>query len=129
MRFRQKMLLVMVWLLTLSYGVGGLLLIRQNFRSSLEQTQNNCAESYEMLLQTVQLVNFVDIQQDFSNISTALERMNSANSLVGISTDCTFSPAIILISSSTAACPDAKRPWTIRRGQTACSGCWRTPPA
>ncbi len=79
------MLLVMVWLLTLSYGVGGLLLIRQNFRSSLEQTQNNCAESYEMLLQTVQLVNFVDIQQDFSNISTALERMNSANSLVGIS--------------------------------------------
>ena len=23
MRFRQKMLLVMVWLLTLSYGVGG----------------------------------------------------------------------------------------------------------
>ncbi|MBR3143024.1 MAG: hypothetical protein IKF09_07770, partial [Clostridiales bacterium] len=85
MRFRQKMLLVMVWLLTLSYGVGGVLLIRQNFRSSLEQIQNNCAGSYEMILQTVQLVNFVDIQQDFSNISTALERMNSANSLVGIS--------------------------------------------
>ena len=79
------MLLVMVWLLTLSYGVGGVLLIRQNFRSSLEQIQNNCAGSYEMILQTVQLVNFVDIQQDFSNISTALERMNSANSLVGIS--------------------------------------------
>ena len=79
------MLLVMVWLLTLSYGVGGVLLIRQNFRSSLEQIQNNCAGSYEMILQTVQLVNFVDIQQDFSNISTALERMNSVNSLVGIS--------------------------------------------
>ncbi len=85
MRFRQKMLLVMVWLLTLSYGVGGLLLIRQNFRSSLEQAQNTSAESYEMLLKTVQLVNFVDIQQDFSNISTALERMNSSSSLVGIS--------------------------------------------
>ena len=47
------MLLVMVWLLTLSYGVGGVLLIRQNFRSSLEQIQNNCAGSYEMILQTV----------------------------------------------------------------------------
>ena len=85
MRFRQKMLLVMVWLLTLSYGVGGLLLIRQNFQSSLEQVQRNTAESYEMMLQTVQLVNFVDIQQDFSNISTVLERMNATNSLVGIS--------------------------------------------
>lgn len=85
MRFRQKMLLVMVWLLTLSYGVGGVLLIRQNFKSSLEQVQNNCAGSYEMLLQSVQLVNFVDIQQNFSNISTVLERMNTANSLVGIS--------------------------------------------
>ena len=79
------MLLVMIWLLTLSYGVGGLLLIRQNFRSSLEQYENICAESYEMLLQSVQLVNFVDIQQDFSSISTALERMNTADSLVGIS--------------------------------------------
>ena len=85
MRFRQKMLLVMVWLLTLSYGVGGLLLIRQNFRSSLEQVQNNCEGSYEMLLQSVQLVNFVDIQQDFSSISTVLERMNTSNNLVGIS--------------------------------------------
>ena len=85
MRFRQKMLLVMVWLLTLSYGVGGLLLIRQNFRSSLEQVQNNSVESYEMLLQTVQLVNLVDIQQDFSNISKALERMKNVNSLIGIS--------------------------------------------
>ena len=79
------MLLVMVWLLTLSYGVGGLLLIRQNFRSSLEQVQNNCEGSYEMLLQSVQLVNFVDIQQDFSSISTVLERMNTSNNLVGIS--------------------------------------------
>ncbi len=85
MRFRQKMLLVMVWLLTLSYGVGGVLLIRQNFQSSLEQVQRNSAASFEMLLQTVQLVNFVDIQQDFSSISAVLERMNSANELVGIS--------------------------------------------
>lgn len=85
MRFRQKMLLVMVWLLTLSYGVGGLLLIRQNFQNSLDQIQRNSAESYQMLLQTVQLVNFVDIQQDFSNISTVLERMNATNRLVGIS--------------------------------------------
>ena len=64
------MLLVMVWLLTLSYGVGGVLLIRQNFKSSLAQIKKNHEESYEMILQTVQLVNFIDIQQDFSSISS-----------------------------------------------------------
>ena len=84
MRFRQKMLLVMVWLLTLSYGVGGVLLIRQNFKSSLAQIKKNHEETYEMILQTVQLVNFVDIQQDFSSISNALDRMNTSDSIVGM---------------------------------------------
>ena len=85
MRFRQKMLLVMVWLLTLSYGVGGVLLIRQNFKNSLEQSESNAVASYEMILQTVQLVNFVDIQQDFSGIRNTLDKMNTVNNLTGIS--------------------------------------------
>ena len=85
MRFRQKMLLVMVWLLTLSYGVGGVLLIRQNFQSSLTQIQTNAEESYEMILKSIQLVNFVDIQQDLSNISNTLETMNTSESLAGMS--------------------------------------------
>ena len=78
------MLLVMVWLLTLSYGVGGVLLIRQNFKSSLAQIKKNHEESYEMILQTVQLVNFIDIQQDFSSISSALDRMNTSESIIGM---------------------------------------------
>ncbi len=81
MRFRQKMLLAMVWLLTLSYGVGGVLLIQQSFRSSLDQAKSNAAAAYEMTLQTVQLVNLVDIQQDFSSIRTALERMDASRQL------------------------------------------------
>ena len=85
MSFRQKMVLVMVWLLTLSYGVGGVLLIRQNFRSSLEQMQNTCEESYEMILKSVEIVNVVDIQQDLSTISNALEKINVGDSLVGMS--------------------------------------------
>ena len=85
MSFRQKMILVMVWLLTLSYGVGGVLLIRQNFQSSLTQIQTNAEESYEMILKSIQLVNFVDIQQDLSNISNTLETMNTSESLAGMS--------------------------------------------
>ena len=84
MRFRQKMLLAMVWLLTLGYGIGGVLLIVQNFRSSLSQERANAVASYEMTLQTVQLVNMVDIQQDFSNIRAALERMDGSANQTGL---------------------------------------------
>ena len=84
MRFRQKMLLAMVWLLSLSYGLGGVLLISQSFRASLAQEQTNAAAAYEMTLQTVQLVNMVDIQQDFSNIRAALERMEGGSNQVGL---------------------------------------------
>lgn len=75
------MLLAMVWLLTLSYGVGGALLIRQSFRSGLAQAKSSAQASYEMTLQTVQLVNTVDIQRDFSSIRTALERMDASSQL------------------------------------------------
>lgn len=81
MKFRQKMLLAMVWLLTLSYGVGGVLLIRQSFQSSLEQAKSSAVSSFEMTLQTIQLVNLVDIQQDFSSIRTTIARMDTAGQL------------------------------------------------
>lgn len=84
MRFRQKMLLAMVWLLTLSYGIGGALLISQSFRSSLALERANAVASYEMTLQTVQLVNLVDIRQDFSSIRTALDRIDGVSSQAGM---------------------------------------------
>ena len=84
MKFRQKMLLAMVWLLTLGYGVGGMLLISQSFQSSLAQEQANAVSSYEMTLQTVQLVNLVDIRQELSSIRTALERMDRVSNQAGV---------------------------------------------
>lgn len=84
MKFRQKLLLAMVWLLTLSYGIGGVLLISQSFRNSLQQEKASAASSYEMTLQTVRLVNLVDIRQDFSSIRTALDRMDAVSNQVGI---------------------------------------------
>ena len=84
MRFRQKILLAMVWLLTLSYGVGGALLIHQSFRLGLDQEREKAISSYEMTLQTVQLVNLVDIRQDLSSVRTALERMDGMADQVGV---------------------------------------------
>ena len=85
MSFRQRMVLAMVWLLTLSYGVGGVLLIRQNYKSNLEQMRTNCEETFEMILKTAQLVNFIDIQQDFSSISDAFDKINTYETLSGMS--------------------------------------------
>ena len=84
MSFRQKVMLAMVWLLTLGYGIGGALLISQSFRGSLEQEKQNAVSSYEMTLQTVQLVNLMDIRQDFSSIRTALDRMDAVSDQAGI---------------------------------------------
>ena len=81
MRYRQKILLVMIWLLTLSYGFGGTLLIHQSFRHSLEQARNSAAASFAMTLQTVQLVNQIDVQQEFSNTITALTKLDTASQL------------------------------------------------
>lgn len=78
MSFRTKLALCMVWLLTLAYGVGGMLLILQSFENGLSQERQAAAASYEMTCRTIQLVNLVDLRRDFSGIGTTLGRMNSA---------------------------------------------------
>ena len=84
MKFRQKILLATVWLLTLGWSVGGALLISQSFSSGLAQERANAVSSYEMTLQTVQLVNIVDVRQDISNIRTALDRMDQVAGQAGV---------------------------------------------
>ncbi|MCQ2447101.1 MAG: HAMP domain-containing histidine kinase [Clostridia bacterium] len=77
MSFRQKILITMVWLLTLAYGVGGMLLISQSFESGMEQEKKNAAASYQMMLETVELVNLVDTQRDFANLTESVARMDA----------------------------------------------------
>ena len=79
MRFRQKMLLVMVWLLTLAYGIGGTALIFQSFHAALEQEEKSAGAAFQMTLQAVELVNRVDLRRDLKSISTALERVDDAD--------------------------------------------------
>lgn len=79
MKFRQKLLLCMVWLLALSYGIGGALLIGQSFRQGLEEKQDAAAASYQMTLQTISLISAVDTQQNFSNLSVALSQIEASS--------------------------------------------------
>lgn len=79
MKFRQKLLLCMVWLLALSYGIGGALLIGQSFRQGLEEKQEAATASYQMTLQTISLISAVDTQQNFSNLSVALSQIEASS--------------------------------------------------
>lgn len=79
MRFRQKLLLCMVWLFVLSYGIGGTLLIAQSFRQSLKEQQTTAAASYQMTLRTLSLFSAIDTQQNFSNVSIVLSQIESSS--------------------------------------------------
>ena len=84
MSFRQKILLAMIWLLTLSYGLGGALLITQGFQAALAQEKANAVTAYEMTAQTVQLVRLVDVRQDLSVTRSALDRMEQVSNQAGL---------------------------------------------
>ena len=79
MRFRQKLLLCMVWLFVLSYGIGGTLLIAQSFRQSLKEQQASAAASYQMTLRTLSLISAIDTQQNFSNVPIALSQIEHSS--------------------------------------------------
>lgn len=78
MKFRQKLMLCMVWLLTLSYGIGGMVLIDESFRSGLDEQCEAAAGSFQMVLQTVELVNQADQQRNLTAITAVLERMEDS---------------------------------------------------
>lgn len=80
MRFRHKVLLCMVWTLTLAYSFGGMALIQQSFRHGLEEQTKAATTSYRMVLQTVELVDSVDLEQNLSVIAAVLRKMDSTAS-------------------------------------------------
>ncbi len=57
MRFRSKLVIVITLMLSLSFGVGGSLLISSSFRSSLEAEQSSLLRSFNSLLSAVLLLN------------------------------------------------------------------------
>lgn len=69
MRFRTKIVLCMVWLLALSFGIGGSLMIGSSFHASMEKEKNSARRSCQMLLNTLTVVD------NFSSISDTLQKL------------------------------------------------------
>ena len=77
MRFRVKMTICMIWLLSLAFGVGGSLLISISFNNSIEREKEATLNSFQYVLRTLQLVNEVSTLPNNSDILDVIQQMES----------------------------------------------------
>lgn len=76
MKFRLKIMLCMLCLLSVLFGVGGSLMITLSFRDSLERERLSAYNAYQTVLGTLQIVNGISRQIDYKDISGTLEQMS-----------------------------------------------------
>lgn len=66
----------MIWLLSLSFGIGGSLMISSSFSSAVAQEKRACEESYGFVVKTVQMVNSISTLPNRTDIAEVLKKMD-----------------------------------------------------
>lgn len=84
MRFRLKITVCMIWLLSLSFGIGGSLMLSSSFNSALEQEKDAAESSYSFLVKTVQMVNDISALPNRSDITEVIKQLDSVG-MIGFS--------------------------------------------
>ena len=56
MKFRAKLTIAMVLLLSLTYGIGGSLMIAQSFSSSIDRERDAAVQTYRMVVDVLDLL-------------------------------------------------------------------------
>lgn len=77
MKFKYKITLAMVCLLSLLFGLGGSALITISFSTSLEREKQAARDAYKMLLNTVQVINEIDKWTDEQAVSQTFQRLDT----------------------------------------------------
>ena len=77
MKFRYKITLWMISLLAIFYAVGGTILISYSFRSAMEREKESAHASYQMILDTLRVVNQTDMWLDKAQMSSVLRELSS----------------------------------------------------
>lgn len=75
MSFRLKLIVLISLLVSVTFGVGGSLLISTSFQSVLVQEKNTAMNSYENVRNTLMLINSYDESADNENMSDALKKI------------------------------------------------------
>ena len=65
MKFRLKITICMIWLLTLAFGIGGSMLIALNFSNAFEREKATALSSHQMLLSALQIVDEAGVHEAF----------------------------------------------------------------
>lgn len=79
MKFRIKITLCMLGLLSALFGAGGSLLIAFSFQTSLDRERDAAYNAYQMILGTLQIVNGVSGQLNDTDITHTLEQLTGQN--------------------------------------------------
>ncbi len=69
MKFRLKIMLCMIWLLSLAFGIGGSVMIWGSFSSALAQEKQTAEDSYRFLVRTIEMVNSINTLPNTSDIA------------------------------------------------------------
>ena len=77
MKFRLKIMLCMIWLLSLAFGIGGSVMIWGSFSSALAQEKQTAEDSYRFLVRTIEMVNSINTLPNTSDIAGVLKQMDS----------------------------------------------------
>ena len=56
MKFRAKLTIAMVLLLSLTYGIGGSFMIAQSFSSSIDRERDDAVQTYRMVVDVLDLL-------------------------------------------------------------------------
>lgn len=107
MKFRWKMTLWMLCLVSLLFGVGGSALINISFRNALDREKESTYSAYRMLLGTLQVVNGIDVWEDHTAIPAILEQLLDDNSFSWASLRLSAPDDILYEKGSVAELPTA----------------------
>lgn len=80
MKFRVKMTLAIIILLSLVFGIGGSLLISVSFTSTLENEKDAALRSYRAVQNTLLLANSISQQTQYDDIVNTLTQLDGQNS-------------------------------------------------
>ena len=85
MKFRWKLMVMTLFILSFTFGFGGMLLIQYSFVSTLKQEKKSAANSYEMVLRMLKGIDEMESSYQNQTVAGILKRLDSQGALTGCS--------------------------------------------
>lgn len=84
MKFRWKLMIVTMMIVSFSFGFGGMLLIENSYQASLKQEKKSARNSYEMILRMLKEIDEISDTYQNQTFASVLKRLNGQ----GLLSDC-----------------------------------------